>query len=102
MEAAQSTTKPETAGDPQVVHEVRTRFARIMEIDPDELDMDARLDDVYGVTSMKSMRLVSELEVELGVDIPEEEIERMATLNDVVRLCGSYATGSPAPSDGGG
>jgi acyl carrier protein len=102
MEADQTAVMPEATGDPRVVHEVRTRFARIMEISPDEIDMDARLDDVYGVTSMKSMRLVSELEIELGVDIPEEEIEGMATLNDVVRLCGRYASGGRAPTAGGG
>jgi acyl carrier protein len=55
--------------------------------------MDARLDDVYGVTSMNSMRLISELEIELGLEIPEEKIRKIATLNDVVRLCdnGSHA-----------
>ena len=73
--------------DSSITQEVRTRFARIMHLDADQLDMDARLDDVYGVTSMNSMRLISELEIELGLEIPEEKIRQIATLNDVVRLC---------------
>lgn len=73
--------------DAKIVQEVRSRFAVIMDLDAEELDMEARLDDAYGVTSMNSMRLVSELEVELGIDIPEEEIEKICCLADVVRLC---------------
>jgi acyl carrier protein len=85
--------------DPRIVEEVATRFARIMSLDPAALDFEARLDDVYGVTSMSSMRLVSELEIELGVDIPEEEIATIGTLNDVVRLCQRHAgtVAAPAP-----
>ncbi len=70
-----------------IVQEVRTRFARIMQLDADKLDMEARLDDDYGVSSMSSMRLISELELEFGLEIPEEKIRQIATLNDVVRLC---------------
>ena len=77
--------------EPTIVAEVRTRFARMMSLDPAALDFDARLDDAYGVTSMNSMRLVSELEVELGIEIPEEEIKAMCTLADVVRLCERHA-----------
>jgi len=73
--------------EPTIVAEVRTRFARMMNLDPAALDFEARLDDAYGVTSMNSMRLVSELEMELGIEIPEEEIKSMCTLADVVQLC---------------
>lgn len=73
--------------DSSITQEVRTRFAKIMHLDAEQLDMEARLDDVYGVTSMNSMRLISELEVELGLEIPEEKIRQIATLSDVVRLC---------------
>ncbi|HXU44673.1 MAG TPA: acyl carrier protein, partial [Thermoanaerobaculia bacterium] len=60
--------------EPKIEAEVRNRFSRIMNLDPAGLDFDARLDDAYGVTSMNSMRLISELEIELGIEIPEEEI----------------------------
>jgi acyl carrier protein len=73
--------------DPTIAQEVKTRFARIMHLDPDQLDMEARLDDAYGVTSMSSMRLISELEIEFGLEIPEDEIRRICTLSDVVRIC---------------
>ena len=49
--------------------------------------MDARLDDEYGVDSLESLRLISEIEVQLGVGIPEEMLPEFRTLNDVVRAC---------------
>jgi acyl carrier protein len=82
--------------DSKIVAEVKTRFARIMDLDPEGLDLEARLDDEYGVTSMSSMRLISELEVELGLEIPEAEIEQICNLGDVVRLCQRYSTAGAA------
>ena len=55
----------------RVIEEVRRRFADIMKLDAEGLDMQARLDDAYGVDSLNALRLVSELEVALDVDIPE-------------------------------
>ena len=55
------------------------------------LDMDARLDDAYGMDSLNALRLVSELEVALDVDIPEDELASIRSLNDVVRLCATHA-----------
>lgn len=73
--------------DTTIAQEVKNRFARIMHLDAGQLDMEARLDDAYGVTSMNSMRLISELEVEYGLEIPEDKIRSICTLSDVVRLC---------------
>ena len=87
--------------EPTIVAEVRTRFARMMDLDPATLDFAARLDDAYGVTSMNSMRLVSELEVELGIEIPEEEIKAMCTLQDVVRLCEKHSRHEELRARGG-
>jgi ABC-type uncharacterized transport system substrate-binding protein/acyl carrier protein len=66
---------------------VRGRFAAIMGLDPADIDMDAKLDDEYGLDSLQSLRLISEIEVQLGVGIPEEMLTKLRTLNDVVRAC---------------
>jgi acyl carrier protein len=67
-----------------------------MKLDSASLDMAARLDDAYGVTSMQAMRLLSELELELGIDIPEAEYKRLLTLNDVAGVCETYIRHRPA------
>jgi putative ABC transport system substrate-binding protein len=77
----------DSASTDSIASQVRTRFAAIMRLDPAEIDMDARLDDAYGVDSLESLRLISEIEVQLGVGIPEELLPELRTLNDVVRAC---------------
>jgi acyl carrier protein len=74
----------------KIATEVRRRFARIMDLDETSLDLDADLGDTYGVDSLNALRLVSELEVALGVDIPEDELQNIRTLKDVVRLCEAH------------
>lgn len=76
-----------SAAAADIAAEVRARFAAIMRLKPAEIDMDARLDDEYGVDSLESLRLISEIEVQLGVGIPEEMLPEFRTLNDVVRAC---------------
>jgi len=77
--------------DPRIVEEVKSRFSQIMEMDAEGLDFNARLDDAYGVTSVNQMRLVSELEIALGIEIPEEEGKAACTLADLVHLCEQYS-----------
>jgi acyl carrier protein len=77
--------------DPKIVEEVKTHFRSIMDIDTQELDLEARLDDAYGVTSVNQMRLVSELEISLDIEIPEAEGKAACSLGDLVRLCERYS-----------
>lgn len=73
--------------DPRIAEEVRTRFGRLMKIDPQAVDLHARLDDVYRVSSFNHLRLLQDLEVALGIDIPEEEGKRAWTLAELIELC---------------
>ena len=77
--------------DPRIAEEVKAHFCQIMNVDAEGLDFDARLDDVYGVTSVNLMRLVSDLEVALGIEIPEAEGKRVCNLGAMVRLCEQYS-----------
>jgi acyl carrier protein len=77
--------------DPKIVEEVKARFRQIMDIDTEDLDLEARLDDTYGVTSVNQMRLVSELEIALGVEIPEAEGKGACSLAELVHLCERYS-----------
>ncbi|HWM92631.1 MAG TPA: phosphopantetheine-binding protein [Thermoanaerobaculia bacterium] len=73
--------------DPRIADEVRMRFGRLMKIDPQGVDLHARLDDVYRVSSFNHLRLINELEVALGIDIPEAEGKRAWTLAELIELC---------------
>jgi acyl carrier protein len=77
--------------DPRIVAEVKAQFRQVMDIDTEDLDLDARMDDTYGVTSVNQMRLVSELEITLDIEIPEAEGKAACSLGELVRLCERYS-----------
>ncbi|HWM92636.1 MAG TPA: acyl carrier protein [Thermoanaerobaculia bacterium] len=77
--------------DPRIVEEVKEKFSGIMGISPEGLDFDARLDDVYGVTSVNQMRLISELEISLGIEIPEADGKGACSLGEIARLCAQHS-----------
>lgn len=61
-----------------------------MGIPPEEVVLSASLRDDLGLDSLDALELVSAMEEELGVTVPEEEIGQLATVSDIV----SYLKGS--------
>jgi acyl carrier protein len=65
---------------------VWSRFSTIAGIPVDELDGDQHLFEVYGLSSIKALKLISDIEVEFDIDIEQEEARSICTLNRVVEL----------------
>lgn len=65
---------------------VWSRFSTIAGIPVEELDGDQHLFDVYGLNSIKALKLISDIEVEFDIDIEQEEARSICTLNSVVHL----------------
>jgi acyl carrier protein len=65
---------------------IKTLFAKIQKISVEEIDVNADLFEVYGVDSLRAVKLLSSLEVELDIELPEQDVGTLRTLNDV-RLC---------------
>lgn len=76
---------PESQGDP-LETKVYSRFAEIVGVSEDQVDPAASLFDSYHLDSVNALKLISSLEVEFDIDIEEEEIRRIRTLNDVIAL----------------
>jgi acyl carrier protein len=62
---------------------IKTLFAKIQKLPVEEVDMDADLFEVYGVDSLRAVKLLSSLEVELDIELPEDKVGSLRTLNDV-------------------
>lgn len=62
---------------------IKSLFAKIQKLSVDEVDMDADLFEVYGVDSLRAVKLLSSLEVELDIELPEDQVGKLRTLNDV-------------------
>jgi acyl carrier protein len=65
---------------------VWSRISVIARVPVAELDGDKHLFDVYGLDSIRALKLISDMEVEFDIDIEQEEARSICTLNDVVEL----------------
>lgn len=65
---------------------VVTIFSRVQKVPLDRVDLDADLFSDYGVDSLRAVKLLSTLEVELEIELPDEEIQAVRTLRDVAVL----------------
>jgi acyl carrier protein len=62
------------------------------EADLDRLDPDASLQEELDIDSMDFLNLVTTLYEERGIDIPERDYPRLATLNGCVTYLSTVAT----------
>ena len=65
---------------------LRSQFAKMVGMETAELDMDANLFEVYGLASIRALKLISDIEVEFDIDIEQEEAREICSLNDVIVL----------------
>ncbi|WP_437906498.1 acyl carrier protein [Sorangium sp. So ce327] len=64
---------------------IRSLFARIQKVPAETVDMNADIFQVYGVDSLRAVKLLSTLEVELEIELPSEQAGNLRSLNDVLR-----------------
>lgn len=64
-------------------HTIKSIFSAVQKIPINDIDTTANIFEVYHVDSLKAVKLLSTLEVELDIEIPEAEMQRIRTLDDV-------------------
>lgn len=69
----------------KIEDKVKSYFKTINKLDED-VDMNVNLFTHYGVDSLKAIRLISDIEVEYDIDIPNEVAQKIRSLNDVVEV----------------
>lgn len=64
------------------------RLKRIIEeqlmVDEDEITEDASFVDDLGADSLDTVEMIMELEDEFGIEIPDEEAEKLVTVGDAI------------------
>lgn len=78
---------------------IKNLFAKIQKVPVDAIDFQADLFEVYGVDSLRAVKLLSSLEVELDIELPETEVGKLRTLADVAACAHAVLDGNRA---GGG
>lgn len=69
-----------------IEEKVKACFRELAKLKGAEIDMNADLRVVYGVDSMRAVKLISDIEVEYNIEIPDEKAQQIRCLNDVVIL----------------
>jgi acyl carrier protein len=78
---------------PNVVNvekEVRDLIADIIEMDPGQIDPDAHLVEDLGMDSMMALEILAAIEKRYKLQIPEEELPKITTVNRAVELAKKY------------
>jgi acyl carrier protein len=66
--------------------EIKTKVAEITELSEDKLKDDAKFVEDLGVDSMMALEIVASLEKKYKVVIPETEIPKARSLNDIYEM----------------
>lgn len=64
---------------------IRELLAEQLDIDDEKITMDSNILEDFEADSLDVVDMVMSLEDEFGVEIPDEEIENLHTVGDVVR-----------------
>lgn len=70
--------------------EVTQLIADIIEMDPAEINPDAHLVDDLGMDSMMALEIIATIEKRYKVKLPEQELQNVTTLANVVDLTRRY------------
>jgi acyl carrier protein len=72
--------------DEQMKKEIKKKVAEITELSEDKLKEDAKFVEDLGVDSMMALEIVASLEKKYKVVIPEDQIPKVRSLNDIYEL----------------
>ena len=65
---------------------VKNIFNRVLDISPEEIKSDAKLDESLGIDSTEMVEISVGLKKEFGVKLADNEIKKTHTLNEIVGI----------------
>ena len=68
----------------QIIVKVRTLISQSLGVDPDEIRPDASFIDDLGADSLDIVELVMLIEKEFNIEIPDEDAEKISTVQDSI------------------
>ena len=67
-----------------VFEKIKTILAEQLDVDAEEMSLDTKIADDLGADSLDVVELLMSIEDEFGVEIPDEEIENIKTIGNLV------------------
>ena len=73
-----------------VFEKVRDILCEQLDVDEEKVTMEANITDDLGADSLDMVDLVMSLEEEFDVEVPDEEVENIKTVGDIVKFIESH------------
>ncbi len=70
----------------EIEEEVRSLVARIIKVPEEKIRPDANIFTEYGIDSLLGVEILAGLDKKYGLDIPEEIVREIKTLNDIIKV----------------
>lgn len=70
----------------ELEQEIRSMVSKIIKRDENSIDPGANIFTEYGVDSLLGVEILAGLDKKYGIDVPEQKLRQIRTLNDIVRL----------------
>lgn len=74
----------------EIEQEIRSLVAKIIKRDEKSIDPNANIFTEYGVDSLLGVEILAGLDKRYGLDVPEQKIREIKTLNDIIRIAKDY------------
>ena len=72
-----------------VFEKLKQIIADVLNVDPDEIDMDTTFMDDLGADSLDVFQIIMGIEEEFDIEVPAEEAENITTVEEAVELINS-------------
>ncbi len=70
----------------EIEKEIREIVGKIIKMDGSKIDPDANIFREYGVDSLLGVEILAGLDKKYGLNVPEDKIRQIKTLNDIIKL----------------
>lgn len=74
-----------------IFDEVREILAEQLDVDKDSIEMNSKLAEDLGADSLDAIDIVMTIEDQYAIEVPDESIENMKTVEDIVSFIESNA-----------
>jgi len=70
----------------ELEQEIRALVSKIIKVEESKIKPDVNIFTEYGVDSLLGVEILAGLDKKYGLDIPEEKVREIKTLNDIIRV----------------
>jgi acyl carrier protein len=76
--------------DKMLEKDLRDMIAKIVELEPDSITLDANFVEDLGMDSMMALEILAAIEKKYKIQVPEEKLNQLKNLGETIKLTKAY------------